>query len=102
MLNINVPQVWRNGFQTVPLGARWYHNAIDMSDSEHMGVAYEVGAARIVDEDIPNTDCNAINAGSVAVTPLSCWPNNHPLGLSESLLESATSAGSDGLPNWLS
>ncbi len=102
MLNINVPQVWRNGFQTVPLGARWYHNAIDMSDTEHMGVAYEVGAARIVDEDIPNTDCNAVNAGSVAVTPLSCWPNNHPLGLSESLLKSATSAGADGLPNWLS
>jgi hypothetical protein len=73
-----------------------------MSGTEHMGVAYEVGAARIVDEDIPNTDCNAINAGSVAVTPLSCWPNNHPLGLSESLLKSATSAGADGLPNWLS
>jgi len=102
MLNINIPSKWNNEFQTVPLGARWYHNAIDMSDTEHLGVAYEVGAASIEDEDIPNTDCNAINAGSVAVTPLSCWPINHPLGLSESLLESATVAGDDGLPNWLS
>ncbi len=101
MLNINAPEKWTNGFQTVSLGVRWYHNAIDMSDTEHLGVAYEVGAARIEDEDIPQTDCNAVNEGAVAITPLSCWPVNHPLGISQRLLASATKAGSNGLPFWL-
>lgn len=101
MLNINAPERWTNGFQTVSLGVRWYHNAIDMSDTEHLGVAYEVGAARIEDEDIPNTDCNAVNSGAVAITPLSCWPVNHPLGISQRLLTAATQGGPSGLPYWL-
>ena len=50
-------------------------------------------AAQIEDEDIPNTDCNAVNSGAVAITPLSCWPVNHPLGLSQELLEEATKTG---------
>ena len=101
MLNINAPEKWSEGFQTVSLGVRWYHNAIDMSDTEHLGVAYEVGAARIEDEDIPDTDCNAVNQGAVAITPLSCWPVNHPLGISQRLLTVATKPGSSGLPYWL-
>lgn len=101
MLNINAPEKWSEGFQTVSLGVRWYHNAIDMSDTEHLGVAYEVGAARIEDEDIPDTDCNAVNQGAVAITPLSCWPVNHPLGISQGLLTAATKSGSSGLPYWL-
>ena len=101
MLNINAPEKWTNGFQTVSLGVRWYHNAIDMSNTDHLGVAYEVGAARIEDEDIPNTDCNAVNGGAVAITPLSCWPVNHPLGISEHLLTAATRSGPSGLPYWL-
>ena len=101
MLNINAPEKWIEGFQTVSLGVRWYHNAIDMSDTEHLGVAYEVGAARIEDEDIPDSDCNAVNQGAVAITPLSCWPVNHPLGISQQLLTVATKPGSSGLPYWL-
>ncbi len=101
MLNINAPEQWTNGYQTVSLGVRWYHNAIDMSDTEHLGVAYEVGAARIEDEDIENTDCNAVNEGAVAITPLSCWPVNHPLGISQRLLTAATQSGPSGLPYWL-
>ena len=101
MLNINAPETWTNGFRTVSLGSRWYHNAIDMSNTEHLGVAYKVGAARIEDEDIPDTDCNAVNDGAVAITPLSCWPVNHPLGISQRLLAAATQPGTNGLPFWL-
>ena len=101
MLNINAPETWTNGFQTVSLGARWYHNAIGLSNTETTGVAYGFKAAEIEDEDIPNTDCNAVNSGAVAITPLSCWPVNHPLGISQDLLEEATIAGENGLPFWL-
>ncbi len=99
MLNINAPENWTSGFQTVSLGVRWYHNAIELANSK---TGYGFKAARIIDEDIPGTDCNAVNEGSVAITPLSCWPNNHPLGLSESLLKSATKQGEYGFPIWLS
>ena len=72
-----------------------------MRDTEHFGVAFKVGAANIKDEDIPGTDCNAINSGSVSVTPLSSWPINHPLGLSEELMAAATRTAPSGLPEWL-
>nr|AIF24654.1 stationary-phase survival protein (surE) [uncultured marine group II/III euryarchaeote SAT1000_36_D10] len=100
-LNINAPKSWNGLMQTTSLGSRWYHNAIDMNDRENIGVAYEVGAAIIEDEDIPGTDCNAINSGAVAITPLSSWPVNHPLGLSGDIMTAATEQGSSGLPSWL-
>jgi broad specificity polyphosphatase/5'/3'-nucleotidase SurE len=100
-LNINTPKSWNGLMQTTSLGSRWYHNAIDMNDRENIGVAYEVGAAIIEDEDIPGTDCNAINSGAVAITPLSSWPVNHPLGLSGDVIAAATEQGSSGLPSWL-
>ena len=64
-LNLNVPEKWDGSFQTVPLGARWYHNATDMLQKDAVGVAFEVGAARIVDEDIEMTDCNEIGRAHV-------------------------------------
>ena len=100
-LNINAPTSWNGLMQTTSLGSRWYHNAIDMNDRENIGVAYEVGAAIIEDEDIPGTDCNAINSGAVAITPLSSWPVNHPLGLSGDAMAAAAEQGSSGLPSWL-
>ena len=101
ILNINGPERWNGSYQTVPLGSRWYHNAIDMRDIDNIGVAFEVGAATIEDEDIPGTDCNAVNSGSVSITPLSSWPVNHPLGLSAELLSLATEQSGSGLPKWL-
>ena len=101
ILNINGPKRWNGSYQTVPLGSRWYHNAIDMRDVDNIGVAFEVGAATIEDEDIPGTDCNAVNSGSVSITPLSSWPANHPLGLSGELLSLAAEQSESGLPRWL-
>lgn len=100
-LNLNVPEEWNGRFQTVGLGARWYHNATDMIEKRQLGVAFEVGAATIEDEDLPNSDCNAVNSGFASVTPLASWPRNHPLGVPENILAAATVPGEDGLPNWI-
>ena len=99
-LNLNVPEKWDGSFQTVPLGARWYHNATDMLQKDAVGVAFEVGAARIVDEDIEMTDCNAVASGKAALTPLASWPQNHPLGVPQSVMEASTRMGGDGMPEW--
>jgi len=99
-LNLNVPEKWDGSFQTVPLGARWYHNATDMMQKGAKGVAFEVGAARIVDEDLEMTDCNAVNSGKAAITPLASWPQNHPLGVPQSVMDSSHKMGGDGMPEW--
>lgn len=100
-LNLNIPEDWKGEFQTVPLGARWYHNATDMIDQKSTGVAFEVGAARIVDEDIEMTDCHAIASGSASITPLASWPQNHPLGVPQSVMQESTVMDADGMPSWL-
>jgi len=101
ILNINSPRTWNGTIQTVSLGSRWYRNAIDIRDIEQFDVGFKVGAAKIVEEDISETDCNAINSDSVAVTPLSSWPINHPLGLSAEIMQAASQAAPSGLPKWL-
>ena len=99
-LNLNVPGDWNGSFRTVALGARWYHNATDMMEGSEIGVAFEVGAATIEDEDIPNSDCNAVGEGFASITPLESWPSNHPLGVPETILQSSMEEGDDGLPSW--
>ncbi len=99
-LNLNIPETWGGTFQTVPLGARWYHNATDMRDKGSVGVAFEVGAARIVDEDIEMTDCNAVASGIASITPLASWPQNHPLGVPQSVMAESTMMGLEGMPHW--
>ena len=99
-LNLNVPETWDGSFQTVPLGARWYHNATDMMQKGAMGIAFEVGSARIVDEDIEMTDCNAVISGKAALTPLASWPQNHPLGVPQSVMEGSNKMGLGGMPEW--
>ena len=64
-------------------------------------MAFEVGAAIIDEEDIPDTDCNALTSGCVSITPLGSWPSNHPLGVSDNMLASAATEDDHGLPNWL-
>ena len=100
-LNLNIPENWNGTFQTVPLGARWYHNATDMIDQKSTGVAFEVGAARIVDEEIEMTDCHAVATGSASITPLASWPQNHPLGVPQSIMQASTVMDADGMPSWI-
>ena len=45
---------WNQEFNTVSLGARWYRNAIKTHQIDDGGMAFEVGAAMITEEEIPH------------------------------------------------
>ena len=64
-------------------------------------MAFEVGAAEIIEEETPQTDCFSLNSGEYAITPLSSWPVNHPLGMTKEILDLATLSDEIGLPLWL-
>ena len=64
-------------------------------------MAFEVGAAEIIEEDIPNSDCFSVNSGEYAISPLSSWPVNHPLGVTRDILDAATISDENGFPLWL-
>jgi len=99
-LNLNAPLKWNQEFNTVSLGARWYRNAIKTHQIDDGGMAFEVGAAMITEEEIPMTDCSSVNAGEYAISPLSSWPVNHPLGIPKSMLLTASESDDLGLPFW--
>jgi hypothetical protein len=65
------------------------------------GGSLRVGAARIVDEEIEMTDCHAIASGSASITPLASWPQNHPLGVPQSIMQASTVMDVDGMPSWI-
>ena len=98
ILNLNSPAEWKGGVETVPLGARWYHGATQLSaDGRH----FTVGAASIEDEPIPRTDCSSLMAGKVVISPMATWPQSHPLNIPDSILKSALTEDVDGYPAWL-
>jgi len=99
-LNLNAPLEWNGSFNTVSLGSRWYRNAIKTHYDDEDGMAFELGAAEIVEEEITDTDCFAINLGEYAISPLSSWPVNHPLGMTKSMMDAASISASNGLPFW--
>ena len=100
-LNVNTPEVWNGKVSTVSLGARWYRSASDMDEAPSNGVEFEVGSATIVEEDIPDTDCNAINNNFTSITPLGSWPSNHPLGIGNEAPKHSISECPDGFPYWI-
>ncbi len=101
-LNLNLPHEWNGCIQTVRLGARWYLGATSGVDIANVGKTFEVGAASIHDEEIPDTDCFSIMTGNVSITPLATWPQSHPLSIPDSMLYAALESNEKGLPNWLS
>ncbi len=98
ILNLNTPAEWNGGVETVPLGARWYHGATQLSEN---GRYFTVGAASIEDEPIPHTDCSSLIAGNVVISPLVTWPQSHPLNLPDSMLRAAMIQDQAGFPSWL-
>ena len=100
-LNLNAPVKWNGKFSTVSLGSRWYRNALKSHELDDGSMAFEVGAAEIIEEKIPNSDCFSVNLGEYAISPISSWPVNHPLGVTRAVLDAATISGENGLPIWL-
>ena len=100
-LNLNAPVKWNGDFNTVSLGSRWYRNAIKSHDLDDGSMAFEVGAAEIINEEIPGTDCFSVDSAEFAISPISSWPVNHPLGITREVLDAATKSGENGFPYWL-
>ncbi len=98
ILNLNTPEEWLGGIETVPLGARWYHGATQLSED---GRFFTVGAASIEDEPIPHTDCSGLMSGKVVISPMATWPQSHPLNIPDSILQAAQNHDKDGFPIWL-
>ncbi len=98
ILNLNTPAEWEGGIETVPLGARWYHGATQLSDD---GRFFTVGAASIEDEPIPRTDCSSLMAGKVVISPMATWPQSHPLNVPDAILQAALVEDAEGYPAWL-
>ena len=101
-LNLNAPTKWNGKFSTVSLGSRWYRNAIKSHNLDDGSMAFEVGAAEIIEEEIPDSDCFSVSSGEYAISPISSWPVNHPLGVTREVLVAATNSDENGLPFWLS
>tara|TARA_Y100000589_G_scaffold17200_1_gene14168 strand:+ start:27115 stop:28071 length:957 start_codon:yes stop_codon:yes gene_type:complete len=98
ILNLNTPAEWKGGIETVPLGARWYHGATQLSDD---GRYFTVGAASIEDEPLPRTDCSSLMEGKVVISPMATWPQSHPLNVPDSILQAALVEDAEGYPSWL-
>ena len=99
--NLNLPHEWNGNTETVRLGARWYLGATSGIEIDKTDKIFEVGAASIQDEEIPQTDCHSIMTGNVAITPLATWPQSHPLSMPDAMLHSALESNEKGLPSWL-
>ena len=98
ILNLNTPEQWQGDVETVPLGARWYHGATQLSED---GRYFTVGAASIEDESIPRTDCSSLMSGKVVISPMATWPQSHPLNVPNSILQAAQIEDHRGFPAWL-
>ena len=72
-----------------------------MIERDSVGVAFEVGAARIVNEDIEMTDCNVVGSGIAWITPLASWPTHLPLSVPDEVLSASIQMGVDGFPSWI-
>ena len=99
-LNLNAPLKWNKTFNTVSLGSRWYRNAIKSHQIDDGTMAFVVGGAVSTEEEIAMSDCSSVNSGEYAISALSAWPVNHPLGMTKSILDSASKSDDLGLPFW--
>ncbi len=97
LLNLNVPPTWKGDWSSTSLGARWYHGAANIEEDGFC----QVGAVSIEDEPIPGTDVEAVMSNRASLTPVSTWPQSHPLDIGSQLLSSARNHGEDEMPFWV-
>ena len=78
LLNVNVPAGPVRGYRLTRLGRRTYGNEVvektDPRGRKYYWIGGEGGARN---EDIPGSDCNAVQEGVAAVTPLQLDPTDH-------------------------
>jgi 5'-nucleotidase len=80
LLNVNVPAGAPRGYRFTRLGRRTYGNeVVEKTDPRGRKYYWIGGEGGAVNEDIPGSDCNAVQLdGLVAVTPLHLDSTNDP------------------------
>lgn len=76
-LNINIPLGRINGIRLTRQGKRRYAEEIVHKIDPRGRSYYWIGGGVGSFEDVPGTDCHAVNAGLVSVTPLTTGFTNH-------------------------
>lgn len=81
LLNVNVPNVPPDeitGVAITRMGKRHYGDSVIENTDPRGRKYYWIGGAELDAEDIPGSDCNALQEGKISVTPLHLDLTNHP------------------------
>jgi len=77
VLNVNVPSIKRiKGFKATILGGKNYSNIASEKSDPRGEKYYWICGTESKSDDIPGSDCNAVEAGYVSVTPLRVDPTD--------------------------
>ncbi len=77
LLNVNIPAGPIRGYRFARLGRRTYGNdVVEKTDPRGRKYYWIGGEGGARNEDIPGSDCNAVEAGVAAVTPLQLDPTH--------------------------
>ncbi len=77
LLNVNVPDGPESsirGVKITTLGKRSYGNQVVASLDPRGRRYYWIGGSQVTHADLPGSDCNAVDAGFISVTPLTTDP----------------------------
>jgi 5'-nucleotidase len=69
-LNVNVPSGGVTGTQLTRQGKRHYGDVVIRKEDPRGRSYYWIGGGDLSFEDIPGSDCNALHAGKISITPL--------------------------------
>lgn len=105
VLNVNVPRGWEGEFATTSLDAVVYREPMDVLfaptgvPGKRETLEVRIEGAKGVRMWAEGSDTVAtMESGQASVTPVSTWPQPHPLAVPPELLRNAVG---EGLPNWL-
>jgi 5'-nucleotidase len=70
LLSVNVPGGPVRGYQVTFLGRRVYRDQVDVREDLRGRSYYWIGGPEEQAEDLPGSDCSAVRAGLVSLTPL--------------------------------
>jgi 5'-nucleotidase len=81
VLNVNIPNVTRGkirGYQYCILGKRNYSESIVEKIDPRGKKYYWIGGDEVGSDNIPGSDCNAVSAGYISITPLNINVTDYP------------------------
>lgn len=101
VLNVNVPQRWRGGYEMTRLDCVLYRGGIRIGDVPKGGEEVKVRIKGAMGEymRVSGSDVVAVlDKEVVSVSAVSTWPVPHPLAVGVEILEGSVG---EGLPEWL-